>query len=49
VHAGLSDLIARGALRTTVTETAAIDELPVALQRVADRAVVGKVVMEANP
>jgi NADPH2:quinone reductase len=49
IHAGLSQLIARGALRTTVTETVPFGQLPAALQRVADRAVVGKVVMVANP
>jgi NADPH2:quinone reductase len=49
IHARLSELIAGGALRTTVTETVPFDELPAALQRVADRAVVGKAVMVANP
>jgi NADPH2:quinone reductase len=49
VHARLSELITRGALRTTVTETVPFGGLPAALQRVADRAVVGKVVMAANP
>lgn len=48
VHARLSELIGTRALRTTVTETVPFDELPGALQRVADRAVVGKVVMVAN-
>lgn len=48
VHARLSGLIASGALRTTVTETVSFDDLPGALQRVADGAVVGKVVMAAK-
>jgi NADPH2:quinone reductase len=48
VHTGLSDLIARGALQTTVTETVAFADLPGALQRIADRAVVGKMVMKAD-
>jgi NADPH2:quinone reductase len=48
VHARLSELIATGALRTTVTETVPFGELPAALQRVADRAVAGKVVMVAR-
>ena len=48
IHARLSELIAGGALRSTVTEAVPFDELPSALQRVADRAVVGKVVMVAN-
>jgi NADPH2:quinone reductase len=48
VHARLSDLIATGALRTTVTEIVSFDDLPQALQRLADRAVVGKVVMVAH-
>jgi NADPH2:quinone reductase len=49
VHARLSGLIASEALRTTVTEAVPFDDLPRALQRVADRAVVGKVVMVAAP
>jgi NADPH2:quinone reductase len=48
VHARLSALIARGALRSTVTKAVPFDELPAALQRVADRAVVGKAVIVAN-
>jgi NADPH2:quinone reductase len=48
VHARLSDLVARGALRTTVTEIVSFDDLPQALQRLADRALVGKAVMVAN-
>jgi NADPH2:quinone reductase len=45
IHARLSELIASGELQTAVRETVPFDELPAALQRVADRAVVGKVVM----
>ncbi len=49
VHARLGELVSRGALRTTVTERVAFGDLPGALQRVADRTVVGKVVMVASP
>jgi NADPH2:quinone reductase len=45
VHARLSALVAEGALRGTVTRTVAFDDLPAALQQIADRAVVGKVAM----
>ena len=48
IHARLSELIVRGALRSTVTEAVPFDELPAALQRVSGRAVVGKVVMVGN-
>jgi NADPH2:quinone reductase len=49
IHARLSQLIAAGEIQTTVKEKVAFDQLPAALQRVADRAVVGKVVMIARP
>jgi NADPH2:quinone reductase len=49
IHVQLSKLIAGGKLRTTVTESVPFDRLPAALQRVGDRAVVGKVVMVASP
>ena len=45
IHLALSDLIASGALRNAVTATPAFAELPHALQRLADRTVVGKLVM----
>jgi NADPH:quinone reductase-like Zn-dependent oxidoreductase len=38
-------MIAKGALRSIMTATVCFDDLAGALQRVADRAVVGKVVM----
>ena len=44
-HAQLSALVAAGRLRNAVTSTVAFDELPAALQRMADRGVVGKVVL----
>ncbi len=45
IHAGLSSLIAEGRLRNAVTATFGFDELPVALQSIADRAVIGKLVL----
>ena len=48
IHARLSELLAGGELQTTVREIAPFDQLPATLQRVADRAVVGKVVMVVN-
>ncbi len=45
MHAGLSALIAEGSLRNAVTDTVTFDELPAALQRLADRKVIGKLVM----
>jgi NADPH2:quinone reductase len=45
VHARLSALVAEGQLRGTVTEAVPFDELPGALQRMADRGVVGKHVL----
>jgi NADPH2:quinone reductase len=44
IHAELSALIADGRLRNAVTSEVPFDELPTALQRMADRAVVGKLV-----
>ena len=45
IHLGLSRLIGSGALRNAVTAMPTFDELPSALQRLADRKVVGKLVM----
>jgi NADPH2:quinone reductase len=45
IHAGLSELIASGRLRNAVTAEVPFDELPAALQRLADRRVVGKLVL----
>jgi NADPH2:quinone reductase len=45
IHARLSGLIGEGRLRNAVTEQVAFDDLPGALQRMADRRVVGKMVM----
>ena len=45
IHLGLSRLIASGALRNAITAMPTYDELPSALQRLADRNVVGKLVM----
>ena len=45
IHRALSRLIADGSLRNAVTATPTFDELPSALQRLADRRVVGKLVM----
>ena len=47
IHAELSDLLASGRLRNAVTARVPFDELPTGVQRVADRAVIGKLVMEA--
>jgi NADPH2:quinone reductase len=47
MHAGLSGLIADGGLRNAVTDQVTFDELPAAVQRMADRGVVGKLVMVA--
>jgi NADPH:quinone reductase len=44
-HDALSELIANGQLRNAVTAEVTFDDLPAALQRMADRAVVGKLVM----
>ena len=45
IHHALSRLIAEGALRNAVTTTPTFDELPSALQRLADRRTIGKTVM----
>jgi NADPH2:quinone reductase len=45
IHLALSRLIADGSLRNAVTATPTFDELPDALQRLADRTVVGKLVV----
>ena len=45
VHLALSRLVADGSLRNAITATPAFDELPSALQRLADRSVIGKLVM----
>ena len=45
IHRALSRLVADGSLRNAVTATPTFDELPSALQRLADRKVVGKLVM----
>ena len=45
IHAGLAALVGEGGLRNAVTDAVAFDELPSALQRLADRRVIGKMVM----
>ena len=45
IHAKLSALIDDGRLRNAVTAEVPFDDLPAALQRMADRSVVGKMVM----
>jgi NADPH:quinone reductase len=45
MHARLSALVADGSLRNAVTDEVAFDELPQALQRMADRGSFGKLVM----
>ncbi len=45
IHAHLAALVSDGRLRNAVTDQVSFDELPQALQRVADRGVVGKLVM----
>ena len=47
VHAKLSELVTAGRLRCAVTERVAFDELPKALQRLANREVIGKLVLDA--
>ena len=47
IHAGLAGLVADGRLRNAVTDHVAFADLPAAVQRMADRAVVGKLVMVA--
>jgi NADPH:quinone reductase len=45
IHARLAALVGEGGLRNAVTERVAFDNLPGALQRLADRRVIGKMVM----
>jgi NADPH2:quinone reductase len=45
IHARLAALVGEGGLRNAVTERVAFDDLPGALQRLADRRVIGKMVM----
>jgi NADPH2:quinone reductase len=45
MHAQLAGLVAAGRLRNAVRAEVAFDELPAALQRMADRQIVGKIVM----
>ena len=45
IHAHLAALVRDGRLRNAVTDEVSFDELPQALQRMADRGVVGKLVM----
>ena len=45
IHRGLSHLIADGSLKNAVTDMPTFAELPSALQRLADRQVVGKLVI----
>lgn len=49
IHASLSDLLRDGRLRNAVTERVPFDDLPAAVQRLADRAVVGKLVLDGPP
>jgi NADPH2:quinone reductase len=46
IHAQLSDLVGQGRLRNAVTATFPFDELPRAVQGLADHAVVGKRVLD---
>lgn len=45
IHDGLSDLTGAGRLRRAVTDEVPFDDLPAAVQRLADRSVIGKLVM----
>ena len=45
IHDRLGELVATGAIRSTVTSRAAFDELPQALERLADRRAAGKSVL----
>jgi NADPH2:quinone reductase len=45
IHASLAALVGEGGLRNAVTERIPFDDLPGALQRMADRRVIGKMVM----
>jgi len=44
IHGALADLVLNGRLRNAVTEEVPFDELPAAVQRLADRSVIGKLV-----
>lgn len=48
IHAKLSDLLTSGRLRNAVTERVAFDDLPQAVQRLADRKVLGKLVLDVS-
>lgn len=48
IHARLGELVATGAIRSTVTSRAAFDELPQALERLADRRAAGKSVLSGG-
>ena len=45
IHGALSDLVVNGRLRNAVTEEVPFEQLPAAVQRLADRSVIGKLVM----
>jgi NADPH2:quinone reductase len=45
IHAGLADLVADGHLRTAVTAAIPFDDLATAAQSMADRGVIGKLVL----
>ena len=45
IHAHLTGLVGDGRLRNAVTDEVTFADLPAALQRMADRGVVGKLVM----
>jgi NADPH2:quinone reductase len=49
IHASLSELLRTGRLRNAVTERVPFDDLPEAVQRLADRAVLGKLVVDGPP
>ena len=46
IHAGCSDLLTAGTLRNAVTERVPFEDLPQAVQRLADRKVLGKLVLD---
>jgi NADPH2:quinone reductase len=46
IHANLSDLLTSGRLRNAVTERVPFEQLPEAVQRLADRKVLGKLVLD---
>jgi NADPH:quinone reductase len=47
-HSQLSELASTGRLRKAVTESVAFDDLPQALQRLANREVIGKLVLNVR-